>query len=407
MQLERLKQKKVIKTILLISIILISTITLTTVLIRKITREEDNQLIDSEPITISEDLDFEKLNISGEGTPENPYLIENLRFSNHNTGISIKKTTVHFTITNCEFLYNSAGIRIVLVNEGRGNITKNTFSGSSRSGLEIYYSTYLVVAENQFYNDGMYFNVNGFQGQKIILKDNKINGKKIGFFVARKNLVFQDTHEYGQLIFNSCSNLTFEGINIDDTSNGIQIYQCQNITIMNSNFKGNNMGIRTEFSSDIRIVDCSFRENDHPTILTNGENYTLERNYFFNNTDSAGLIGSEKNVIHNNTFSFSHKDGLSVYHSSYSEILFNNFSWNSLEGLHIYGESSDNFIHHNIFQYNTPNAASYGQNNIWFDALNDHGNWWSDYLGDDAYLIPGSENAYDLFPLQLSELFNY
>ncbi|MHA1954761.1 MAG: hypothetical protein ACW96U_12525, partial [Candidatus Heimdallarchaeaceae archaeon] len=90
---------------------------------------------------------------------------------------------------------------------------------------------------------------------------------------------------------------------------------------------------------------------------------------------------------------------------SYCEVAFNNFSWNYQEGLRIYGDSAENHIHHNIFQLNSFQAFSSGQNNTWFDSLNNHGNWWSDYIGDDAYLIPGSEKTYDLFPHRLDELF--
>lgn len=402
---EIMKIKKASKTTLLMILILLSAITIPTILIKNKNKDEENVKTDSESIKISENADFERLNIDGEGTFENPYMIKNLRFSNYLAGICIRNTTAYFTITNCEFLFNTMGILIVLAT-GRGNISKNFFYGSKLTGLEIVMSRNLIIAENQFHNDGMYFLVNNFQAQKITLKDNKINGKKLGYFVARKNLVIQETEEYGQLIFINCSNFTVEKLVFSNTSIGLQIYNCKNSIVKNCTFMNNNYGLKTHYSSTLNINDCLFLTNNFPIYFDRSQNFSLERNHFLNNEGSAMFWVTHNSIIQNNTFSSNHRKGLELYSSSYNKISFNNFSWNSQEGVGISGDSMENTIHHNIFQLNNPQAFSDGQNNIWFDSFTDHGNWWSDYSGDDAYLVPGPENTYDLFPHQLSELFH-
>ena len=58
--------------------------------------------VESVPISIHENQDFEELGYSGEGTFENPYIIENLYIqSNSTTLIDIKSTNVHFIVRNC------------------------------------------------------------------------------------------------------------------------------------------------------------------------------------------------------------------------------------------------------------------------------------------------------------------
>ena len=66
-----------------------------------LTRDRD-ELIDHPPIIIWNDNDFLSYNFSGDGSKNNPFMIQNLNITtDSNNGIYISGTTKYFTIKNC------------------------------------------------------------------------------------------------------------------------------------------------------------------------------------------------------------------------------------------------------------------------------------------------------------------
>lgn len=67
-------------------------------------------------ITIAHDDDFDQW--PGNGSTENPYVIENLTISGDDHCVSIEGTSAHFVIRNCLFNASDLGVRLTLVNNG-------------------------------------------------------------------------------------------------------------------------------------------------------------------------------------------------------------------------------------------------------------------------------------------------
>lgn len=89
-----------------------------------------------------------------------------------------------------------------------------------------------------------------------------------------------------------------------------------------------------------------------------------------------------------------------------------NFIEDNLYGIYHHSESShDNIVYHNNFINNTVSAYDYGDNNVWYNAMLQEGNYWDDHIElyqpltkyhpDSTWDVPYeiSENGVDLYPL--------
>lgn len=115
-------------------------------------------------IRINGDEEFEewadRMNWSGDGSPENPYIIENItmKVPFKTNGIFISNTTVHFIIRNCNISFahndneNTFFSGIKLYNVANAVIENNTFY-KDEMGISIYESSDVEVAHNRFYWD--------------------------------------------------------------------------------------------------------------------------------------------------------------------------------------------------------------------------------------------------------------
>ena len=79
-------------------------------------------------ISINDDEDFLNYNLTGLGTKEDPYIIENIVLDEeeYNNAIAIRDTTKHFEIRNCTLRGWWHCIFIDNVSEGTANIYNNT-----------------------------------------------------------------------------------------------------------------------------------------------------------------------------------------------------------------------------------------------------------------------------------------
>jgi parallel beta-helix repeat protein len=109
-----------------------------------------------EPIIIESDEDFENQEWPGNGTQENPYLIENLRIESSVPCIAINNTRNHFIIQNCH-IWSRANYypttspmnepTIQFSNVTNGNIIKCVIE-SRVDAIEIYNTSFCSISEN-------------------------------------------------------------------------------------------------------------------------------------------------------------------------------------------------------------------------------------------------------------------
>ncbi|MCG3258400.1 MAG: right-handed parallel beta-helix repeat-containing protein [Candidatus Heimdallarchaeota archaeon] len=144
------KNKKI-----LIGISIFITIAIATSVIVYYVIGPNGKLADHDNIVIWDDSDFKNYKFEGEGTKENPYLIQNLNISTTSReGIYVTHTTKHFIIQNSYIDADRTGIYLDHIAEGSAKITNNTVANNTDYGIYIVNSDNIEIIQNICTNNG-------------------------------------------------------------------------------------------------------------------------------------------------------------------------------------------------------------------------------------------------------------
>jgi len=114
-------------------------------------------------------------------------------------------------------------------------------------------------------------------------------------------------------------------------------------------------------------------------------------------------------IIELNTIYNCSQMGILLEYSTNNMIARNSVSNSGFTGIHLVHSTTNNTVFHNNFINNDQSAFSSGYN-LWDNGYPSGGNYWSDYTGIDAngdgigdtpYIIPGSGNNQDNYPLMI------
>jgi parallel beta-helix repeat protein len=222
----------------------------------------------------------------------------------------------------------------------------------------LYTGAYNTIIDSKFVNCGML--VEGYP-YNIVIKGCTVNGKPLIYVEGTSNVAIRNV-DAGQVILARCSNIIVEGLEIYNTTAGIQLFKTSNSSIVNNKLGNNLFGIYLFDSLGNRIAGNGLESNNEDGIYMYGsENNTIIVNELKNNDRGIDLSYSDNNVI--------------------SENLLEN---NSI-GIFL-DESSNNRIYLNSFINNTEQVSikRYGIDkvvNFW--DYNSKGNYWSNYNGTD------------------------
>ena len=130
-----------------------------------------------DPIIIGSDFEFETYGFPGEGTEEDPYIIENFHIESSgyfSKSIYIHDITAHFIIRNCYIEHGHFGIFIREIEWHTSKIINNTCVGTSDESIGIVVSDFNggIITENTCINSGqgirtIYANFITITGNKI------------------------------------------------------------------------------------------------------------------------------------------------------------------------------------------------------------------------------------------------
>jgi len=313
--------------------------------------------VSHEPIIINNDGDFSSYSFAGDGTFQNPYLIEGLSIINSTSsfGILINNTASHFVVRNCYLETDAFGLVIENVANNTAIVMDNIAFGNDAGAFVLKSANYTIFSNNVAELDRVGINI---------------------------------TNCFGVYVGN---NTLFGGIPAGySCHSGILTTNCENIVILNNSISNFNNGFYSKKSTEM------FLENN--TILYSIEDYgiylTEESNY---------------NHIINNTICYSTTlDGIHLSESSDNEIAFNTLRNNTLFGCSLQTGSINNDIHHNIF-INNNNDILQGYatsiDNSWYDASLNEGNFWSDWDESGTYDLAGV--GQDPYPLNITHHANW
>jgi parallel beta-helix repeat protein len=304
-------------------------------------------LIEHPPILIDEDDDVSLYgNITGTGTPSDPFRIANLNITI--TGdycINMGGyTTKYFVIENC-----------VLVTDTNYAIYVGKYDLMPSGTLKIL-NNYIVSGDNHgiVVNGGAYSEISG----------NVINAYLTGIDVdGGHNSIFSKN--------NITSNI---GIALNDCNSSAVTRN----TILNNTWHG--MLISKSNASIITHNNCT---NNAGTgfVLQDSFDVTVTNNIMENNFQGMDFIGTDNCLITNN-------------------LLKNN----TLYGIVTQGSIGVSEIYHNVFidNYALGTGVSQAEDNSgnrWYNDILAEGNYWKDWIGTGNYSIDGSANEFDLYPL--------
>ncbi|MCE7742018.1 MAG: hypothetical protein GOP50_06130 [Candidatus Heimdallarchaeota archaeon] len=410
-------------------------------------------------IIILSDEDFITQGFPGEGTPTNPYRIENYEISTiFAVGIYVFNTTKSFIISNCFISALEDGIVITDIIAGTVVIENNTCAYHNSEGIYVWGSNnifirknecygnrngiatdhvdYLEIKENYCHNNGN--SIKSVYSNHAIVTDNTLSGGGIityyvDYSIFERNVIVNYGlcgisliwGEHNRIENNYCTGGVF----------GIITDMAQNITIINNECSKNNIdGIFSRDTDDSLILDNYSNRNNESGIRIDGcSNMTVLKNtctenkdagiytYYDSSTSVIPLI-IEDNTCRNNTLGMriwetfhakiwnntveSNGQGILLVDSKYTEIVNNILLKNRKYGLKIDTSlSTSNVIYSNYFLCNNLNGTEDGYSqaydesfNDWYDENTNTGNYYSDYSGEGEYQIDGRTNRTDPYP---------
>jgi parallel beta-helix repeat protein len=272
--------------------------------------------------------------VSGSGTKNDPYIIENweINASNDN-GIEIKSTTAYFIIRNC-YIHN---------------------------GSYSYEGIYLYFAKNG------------------IIENNRLKNNDVGIY-----------------LYNSESNNVRNNTYINNNDEGIFLrYSDFNNITNNTCHLNKGSGILIEYSENNNISKNICSNNSVHGIYVDDSNNNEASNNICRSNNGYGLslVRGDYNSIFNNTCSRNGWGGFYLYNSEYNDFYNNMVVNNKLEGMKV-DYSSGNLIYNNYLKNTIDLHINEGYGNYWNISKTQGtnivggpylgGNYWSKYNGYDT-----------------------
>ncbi len=300
-------------------------------------------LVNCTNITV-ENLDLANTSVGIELWKTEDSKVLNNTVSNNGNGISLSRSTNN-SITGNNVRSNSIG-GISLWNSCNNTITGNNVCNSSIGGISLWNScNNNTITGNTFVNCGLFV----FEHYQNAVGDNTVNGKPLVYLVDASEYTVEDA---GQVILVNCNNITVEGLDLSNTSVGIELWKTEDSKVLNNTVSDNsNTGI----------------------ILYSSSNNTITGNNVCNNSNN----------------------GISLFDSSNNSIYLNNFINNT--------DSVDSYASTNI--WNSSLEITYTYNRTTYASY--LGNYWADYkgrvdangIGNTPYSIDPEKDECDLYPL--------
>lgn len=244
-------------------------------------------------IEILSDNDFVSLNLTGSGTKDDPYLIENLSISTYDLhGIRVENVTKSFKITNCVISASFTVIRIFNCSSEMIIISNNTCIGTSSHSVGIFVADapHIRLVSNTCRN--AYSGIDLNDSPYSLIKSNILEENLIGIRV-------ENNASYSKFIQNQCKN-NYDGFHIANTENALFL----NNLIYNNHNGFFLTSTNREFGSKHCLITNNLFENNagYAIILTAfldqdfTQNNEIYQNSFINNKQNQGSQSKDNGI---------------------------------------------------------------------------------------------------------------
>jgi len=335
-------------------------------------------LAESLPIEIMSDDDFQhNENITGEGTIDLPYIIEDFSINLNNTeaaaGIKIYNTDAHVIIRNCAI----QGINRLDLSDGPPGYLEII-----GTGIELYNTSNVIVRACRIFMVSIGIHMI-YHTDTTLVEGNIINGNPLGspMDYGSRGIVVTTEANGNKIASNRAENCSI-GISVTESSKT----QVEGNVVTNSDGA---MFISTAPETFIYENNCSFNTNTGISITSSPES-----NVTSNVIDDCGRVGIvlyacenitvKYNIVSNHSGekdaideSLDDECGLFMHSGTWNSIIWNNFINNDIE--------VQNNIEGNLFDYN------YYSDYTGVDTNTDN-------IGDSPYNIAGNSPTQDIHP---------
>jgi parallel beta-helix repeat protein len=214
------------------------------------------------PIFINGNIELASFSSSGNGTQENPYIIENYFITNsniHGNGLEIINTDKFFILRGIIVENtNQNGIHIENVTNGR---IENNKAYSNLKGFYFLKSSNLTVSKNYAFETGLYFENSNYNNISNNLVENSFNG--YSFYSSNNNIFsnnFAENDITGLHLIESNGNIISKNIFNQSLSAFVLSYSHNNNIETNFFLKSEFEALKFSFSSNNTIIDNIFED---------------------------------------------------------------------------------------------------------------------------------------------------
>lgn len=187
-----------------------------------------------------------KYDFAGEGTEDNPFIIEGLQIELRGYGIRIKGTDAHFIIRNCEF-------------EGRSRGWGGTAISLSRVENG-------VIENCDFSN--MFLGVSIHKSENIIMQENDINSVRIGIRIKQSVMIqisnneITNTRWCALYFIHSFDCTVTDNIIANNKGLGVLLYDSGSCTLFGNSFEANEWGNAKDITGELSVSDTNTWDDD-------------------------------------------------------------------------------------------------------------------------------------------------
>lgn len=361
----------------------------------------------------------------GDGTSEDPFIIQGYSIVADDDCISICSTTLHLVIQDCYLhvtpewytplvLIEATNVHVKschMESEDRGiemissqSVTlENNLVEGSLNALALWDCVSCTFINNTFSDGGLtMWTLKEYETDHLFI-GNTVRGKELGYFKSMSDEVI-DGGAYGQIVLASCYNVLVHDACLYGVPDGVFLSYCDDCTISNSTIDGCSLGMHVMYSDGSTISGNVIRNNRHIGILVNtSDSVNIWHNEIYNNWGGIEISEFVECSIHNNTVRGSH-DGILAYLGFLGEIVENRVFDNDRFGVYLGYDSANMTVYNNHLGWNDgENGYDVSGGNSW-DDTNSQGNYWDDYGGSGDYAVPGSGGGVDYYPQVLLDL---
>ena len=269
-------------------------------------------------------------------------------------------------------------------NKAYGNkITNNEY------GVYLYLSSRYTLSQNvmtnnkyNFYVYGSMLDLDTFMHSIDI--SNVIDEKPIYYLVNQQYLTIDSSNhpKVGYLALVNCTNIEVKNLTLTNNGQGVLLAYVKNSRIIHNNLSSNKHGIYIGTnSSNNTVYENTVTQSGYGITLDECSDNVITGNRITNsnwglNLDFAFFNSITRNSITNNCY------GLHFAISFDNRIYENNITDSTCGGMHMYASSNNRFYHNNFIHNSKQATLSASPYNIWNNSC--EGNYWSDYIGNDA-----------------------